>query len=231
MKRLFSCIFLTMAFITTPSWSVTKSEMNKEMSTYSKKIDQSFKKRCPSKELTSQLIKQIALLNSNLSPGEKADKYCPEMTADNKMVLGETEILTIDDFSTSLDAFMDTSSAYSFLDARDLQIYTKEGKKWAKFKMKVNGENQAGKSFEAQVIRFDRVKHTSEKSLVRRPVIKMKVTLGNFNKELELNLMSRKRYTYPLLIGRNFFDGIAVVDVSKKRVHGSQKSLYYISSH
>ena len=231
MKLLHHLIVTTLLMVTWPALSeVTSSQMKKEMSAYTKKIDQSFKKICPTQKQTSELIKQIALLNHNLSPNDKADKYCPEMTSDKKMIVGESEIITIDEFNTSLDSFMDTSSETSSLDARDLQIYTLEGQKWAKFKMKVNGENKPGVLFETKVIRFDRVKQSSQKSLVRRPVIKMNVTMGNYHKELELNLMSRKRYYYPLLIGRNFIAGVAVVDVSKKRMHGSGKSLYHISS-
>ena len=70
--------------------------------------------------------------------------------------------------------------------------------------------------------------HKLEKKLVRlakikrhsgprqeRPVALLGICVGAFYREVEVNLVDRSKFKYPLLVGRSFLSGALTVDPSK----------------
>ena len=81
------------------------------------------------------------------------------------------------------------------------------------------------------VIRGDGEKVTLERKIQRvalikrkgagsqkRPVVILGICLGNHFKHVEVNLVDRSNFLYPMLIGRSFMEGSLIVDPSSKYV-------------
>jgi hypothetical protein len=70
-------------------------------------------------------------------------------------------------------------------------------------------------TLEKKVQRVVQIKrHGAE--LQKRPVILLGICLGYFYKEIEVNLVDRTDFNYPMLIGRSFMAGSIIVDPSAK---------------
>jgi hypothetical protein len=68
-------------------------------------------------------------------------------------------------------------------------------------------------TLEKKVQRWVQIKrHGAE--LQKRPVILLGICLGYFYKEIEVNLVDRSDFNYPMLIGRSFMADSFIVDPS-----------------
>lgn len=109
---------------------------------------------------------------------------------------------------------LDTGAKTSSINTVDSEIFNKEGKKWVRFTVM----NKIGrkKSFEKQVIRFSKIKEHDHKPQIR-PVVKLGILLGKNYCETEINLVDRRKFIYPLLLGRTYLiDANLMVNPSKK---------------
>ena len=56
-----------------------------------------------------------------------------------------------------------------------------------------------------------------------RFVIKMRVTVGDTTKLINVSLTNRSDYEYPILLGRNFLKDYFIVDVSRSNMLHTKK--------
>lgn len=134
--------------------------------------------------------------------------------AAEKTVVGWIEKVRIDPGNFLVHAKLDTGAEYCSLDAGNLQIFERNGKKWVRFELT---EKREGKNvtFERPLLRWAPIKRHNQEPQ-RRPVIKLGVCLGNIFKETEVNLVDRKNYEYRMLIGRKFMGGAVIIDPAAK---------------
>lgn len=144
---------------------------------------------------------------------------CAETLGD-KFLLGQIESVYIDELKTNFDTRIDTGAESSSIDARNVVLFERDGNQWVRFDVHVQGDKQPAKTFEAKVVRFVHIKKAVENSADRRPVIRAHLKIGRYTAETDLNLTDRSHLDYPLLLGRKFMKDIAIVDVSKKYIHG-----------
>ena len=137
---------------------------------------------------------------------------CP-LLADEKQVIGWVEKVAITDHDIILSAKIDTGAKHSSLNAPDLHLYNKKGESWVKFS--VAGADGQKVEFDERVVRMTKIKRKGYRSQVR-PVILMKVCLAEVIKDVEVNLVDRENFVYPMLVGRSFLRGGFIVDVSKR---------------
>jgi hypothetical protein len=130
-----------------------------------------------------------------------------------KTIIGRTEKVWIAEAGIVLDAKIDTGTLTASINARDIEVFTKSGKDWARFVI----ESSVGKpiTLERQVVRFARFKKQNQE-VERRPIVKLGLCLGDVYRRTEVNLTDRERFTYPVLIGRSFLSGKLVVDIDKE---------------
>lgn len=130
------------------------------------------------------------------------------------LVIGEAEYVYIGIDDIRLAARIDTGATTSSLDARKIKLYESDGKKWVRFQVV---EPKSGKTtaFKRPLTRTAEIKrHGAEKQ--KRYVVKLPIKLGPIDREIEFTLTDRSLFEYPVLIGRNFLKGTAVVDVDRK---------------
>jgi hypothetical protein len=146
----------------------------------------------------------------------------PVMAKSNLETYGYIEKATLIDNDLTISAKLDTGAKSASLNASRIKEITKNGKPYLSF---VVPSRQGDKFFECEYIGKVNIKNRAEESLshklfrksVLRPVVMMKVKLGNKVRTIRVNLTNRKHFIYPMLLGREAilaFDG--VVDPNKK---------------
>jgi hypothetical protein len=142
--------------------------------------------------------------------------------AHGKVILGEEEWVWLDSIQSFFKARIDTGATTSSLNAVDIQIFERDGKEWARFNLNHTFEGNGDNSeiVEAPVVRWVKVRQSTAEQAERRPVIEAWVKLGQLHEKAQFTLADRSHMTYPVLLGREFFKDIALVDVGKKFVQG-----------
>jgi len=128
----------------------------------------------------------------------------------SKQIIGMVERVILDPGSVKLDARIDTGANTTSLDAPNLQVVNEDGQEWAIYT--INGEE-----IRSKVVKYVLIKQHGAASQ-RRPVIVLKVTLGNVTQTIEATLTDRSNFKYKILIGVNYLKDHFIVDVSRKYV-------------
>lgn len=148
-------------------------------------------------------------LKSSLSFLLTSVTLCLTLTvqASTKETAGFSEIVTIMPDNIRLDAKFDTGADSSSLDARNIELFTKDGKDWVRFEL-TRTLNKKPYTLEYPVSRTTKIVsrvpvESSEpgKSHHRRPVIDMDICIGDQHKTIEVNLFDRSNFKYPFLLG------------------------------
>lgn len=136
----------------------------------------------------------------------------------NKIVLGEAEIVYLEPADIKMQARIDTGATTSSLHAENIERFERDGERWVRFQTR-RKEGEEPIPMELPVTRRLKIKTTNE-SQDSRPVVEVNVRIGKHTERIEVSLVDRLHYEFPLLIGRNFLKGIAVVDVSRAYTQG-----------
>jgi hypothetical protein len=133
-----------------------------------------------------------------------------------KQVYGWIEDVLIDPVHTlKLPAKLDTGADTTSLDARNIRRSRRDGEDYVRF---IVTEPHSGQSVELEkpFVRAVRIKgHGNEGA--RRVVVRMRICIGDRSRSVEVNLVDRAHYEYPLLLGRNALRDVAVIDPNLRR--------------
>ena len=99
----------------------------------------------------------------------------------------------------AIKAKVATGARTSALHATHIEEYKKNGKTWVRFKLHQSDEEI---QITARLIKHINIT-SSFGNTENRPVIKLKIRLGEHTWLTELTLTTRTRMTYPMLVGRN----------------------------
>ena len=135
---------------------------------------------------------------------------------DGLWIAGWIESVRLGASDLELPAKLDTGADVSSLSIVRLREFRKSGKRWVRFAVR-DPYAKRRVVFERRLVRRARIKQHSDSSDLR-PVVEMKVCLGPIVKEIEVNLVDRSNFDYPMLIGRNYLQGELVVDSSQENV-------------
>jgi hypothetical protein len=136
-------------------------------------------------------------------------------TLQGKIVAGIVEPVAIGALGIVVDAKLDTGADSCSLDARDIQLFEKDGGKWVRFE--VTGQDGRSETLEASLVRTVRIRG-DDRSAPRRPVVRLSLCLGSVRRTVDVNLANRRGYSSPALVGRNFLAGRVVVDSGRERL-------------
>ena len=145
-----------------------------------------------------------------------------------KPVLGEVEWLWVDSLGKNFKTRIDTGATTSSLNAANVQEFERDGKKWVRFQLLTDNlplqqENEQERSkeniIEAPLTRWVKIRQASTDTLDRRAVVELRIRLGPFYEKTEFTLADRSYMEFPVLLGREFFRDIAIVDVSKCKIY------------
>ncbi len=131
------------------------------------------------------------------------------------MVVGEMERVWLEPPGTTLIARVDTGAHSSSLHAENLVEFERDGEDWVRFDLILDDEI---KTLERRVVRYVRVYQQADPEGTRRPVVTMRLRIGDVHDSFEFTLADRSHLDFQLLLGRNFLTDMALVDVGKQFV-------------
>ncbi len=147
-------------------------------------------------------------VNSTKKP--KVEKVTSSSNA--KITIGSVEPVRIIPGDKIVMARIDTGAKTTSLNAVDMKIFERDGREFVRFTLHKETDFLI---VERPIFKWVRIKRHGEKSQ-RRPIVKLRLVLGENSQVLAITLTDRSKFKYPLLIGRNFLRDIYVVDVAKK---------------
>lgn len=129
--------------------------------------------------------------------------------ADTKQVMGWRERVRLLPEDVIVEGKLDTGADSSSLNVPHVTMMEKDGKQWVQFT--VTGEDGIRRTFEREVVRVAKIKrHFGERQ--ERPVVMMRLCVGAYCRDTEVNLVDRTRFKCQLLVGRRFMAPALIVD-------------------
>lgn len=129
-------------------------------------------------------------------------------------VFGWVENAYIEPWGIAVKAKLDSGALTSSLDARDIEMFEKEGEEWVRFRLKLEDQD-SGETFSDQIERPLYREQTVRGAGGRdeRPVVLMDVCMGDTVYEEQFSLRNREEMNYPLLLGRRTISHLGLLDV------------------
>lgn len=140
------------------------------------------------------------------------------MACDDARIYGYVEKATLVQQDVTLSAKLDTGAKSSSLNAIDITRVEENGVSWVYFKVPMKqGKPVAFRcEYVGRVAIKSRATENGTGGPIRRPVVLMPVRLGGEVRMIRVNLTNRKRFIYPLLLGREALIAFGVkVDPSR----------------
>jgi len=123
-----------------------------------------------------------------------------------KKIIGRTERVRVIPGDFVFDARIDTGANTSSLGVDSLEIVNEDGQEWVEISID-------GKNSKHEIVKYIYIKEHGEEAK-KRPVIKVRLILGEISESVNVTLADRSNFKYNLLVGRNFLHDRFIVDVS-----------------
>jgi len=134
-----------------------------------------------------------------------------------KMVVGEFEQVWLDPPAMAFTARIEPSASNNAVRADDIVEFERDGKAWARFAMHPPGSAQRVE-LERRVVSHLRTVQAGDSAGVKRPIVRMRLRLGDVEDTFSFVLTERGDAGYQVLLGRGFLKDIAIVDVGARYV-------------
>lgn len=146
---------------------------------------------------------------------------CPEpaglervVVAADRTLVGELEHVWIEPPGVSVTARIDTGATSSSLHADNIMTFERDGEDWVRFDM--DHDDARSVTMERQILRYARVVQQADPEGSRRPVVAMRIRLGEVQGTFEFTLADRSHLENAMILGRNFLNDVTLVDVSRQ---------------
>ncbi len=130
------------------------------------------------------------------------------------LTIGEVEYVTLGEQALQLKARIDTGAATGSIGVDSIERFERDGERWIRFTVRDRLDDSVHE-FRLPLERRVRIKQHGDEESERRPVVSIRLRVGDQEAEVDMTLADRDKFEYPILVGRNFLDGRALVDVSR----------------
>jgi hypothetical protein len=131
-----------------------------------------------------------------------------------KDIFGWVERVEIGKSRLKMEAKLDTGADTSSLDASKIRRYReRDGDRWVEF-LVIDRNSGRRIRYKKRLIRYAYIKEHEGPSQ-RRPVVQVEICLGDHLDEVEVSLVDRSGFQYPVLLGRNALENVALVDAGE----------------
>ena len=137
-----------------------------------------------------------------------------------KNVFGWVEKTRLEPWGVELKAKLDSGALTSSLHATRVEVFERDNDKWVRFTVDVEDEatgKMVSKTFEKP--RYRRVLIRGAGGEDRRPVVLMKICMGDTVYEEQFTLNDRSDMIYPVLLGRRTLAHLGYLDVTETFLH------------
>jgi len=129
----------------------------------------------------------------------------------NKQIYGWVERAVVSTEHVQMKAKLDTGAMTSSLHAVNIHRFKRDGTRMVRFDIE-DPESGVRLTMERPLSRKVRIKESDTGEYSQRPVVDLWLCIGDIGKTVEVNLVDRSHFIYPLLVGRNFLAGAVLVD-------------------
>ncbi|MGM0517268.1 MAG: ATP-dependent zinc protease [Pseudomonadota bacterium] len=147
-----------------------------------------------------------------MSTAGQADE--PRENAVEQPVFGYIEDIAVRALGREMRAKMDSGATTTSIDARDIEVFEKDGEEWVRFTITGREEGRTA-TIERPVSRTVRIKRHGRSSQ-KRYVVELALCLGDKWVAEEVSLTNREKFRNGLLVGRNHMAGHLLIDPSEK---------------
>lgn len=134
----------------------------------------------------------------------------------DKVTLGYIEPIRLDArLGLELEAKLDTGADSSSLDAHDIRRVRVGEKRYIRFSVEDPATGELTEFRKPYVGRVRIKRHSGQYQ--RRYVVRMQVCVGSWKKSIDVNLIDREYFDYPMLLGRSALEGWSVIDPAQER--------------
>ena len=162
---------------------------------------------------------QVPTLQTNAQECSDATKTVVKSQGE-KLILGEVEHVWLDPPGFEVVARVDSGASSSSLHAKGTTEFERDGEDWVRFEVEIDETTTV---VERKVLRYVRVFQQADKNGTRRPVVDMRIKVGDVTDTFEFTLADRSHLEHDMILGRNFLTDIALVDVSQRFIQPSNK--------
>lgn len=129
-------------------------------------------------------------------------------------VFGWVEKATVEPWGVEVKAKLDSGALTSSLDAREIEVIDNDGEEWVRFRLKLENE-ASGETFSErlELPLYRNLRLRGAGGTDRRPVVLMRVCIGDTIYEEQFSLRDRGDMNYPLLLGRRTIGHLGLLDV------------------
>lgn len=137
----------------------------------------------------------------------------------DKKIVGIYENVVLLPNGIELPAKLDTGADISSIHGENIDIFERDGKKYIKFLFKwyKNGIKRQF-TLEKPLIRYMHVKRKGGLKADRRPVVNIDFCIDGKKYTSEFSIADRRKFSYPLLLGREFLRKHFIIDPDKEFV-------------
>lgn len=129
-------------------------------------------------------------------------------------IIGRTADVAIIDSDIIIEAKVDTGADSTSIDARNVEIFERDGEEWARFETPVSDSETV--RFERPVVETVVIRRPGE-GTEDRPVVAMTLCVDDVSLDTEVNLANREGLNYRMLLGRGFLvRGTFLVNVAQE---------------
>lgn len=130
-----------------------------------------------------------------------------------KVIAGYVEKITLLPAGIIVSAKLDSGAKTSSINAENIERYKKEGARWVRFDLVLEDVNDKihRVPMDLPVSRRVAIKR-DEHEHDRRVVVELPFCFDGRQRHAEFSLNNRSKFIYPVLLGRAFLNGIALID-------------------
>ncbi|MBL1293974.1 MAG: ATP-dependent zinc protease [Thiotrichales bacterium] len=130
-----------------------------------------------------------------------------------KVIAGWVEKVSLIGHPNILKAKLDSGAKTSSIHAENVELFKRDGERWVRFKLLLTDKKGNTKRLAMEKVRERRVKiKEHDGNHDSRPVVKIDICFDGRSYSVEFTLADRSEFIYPVLLGRRFLAGIAVID-------------------
>lgn len=140
--------------------------------------------------------------------------------APKKRVYGWVEKAVIEELDAEVKVKLDSGALTSSMHAEEIERFERDGEDWVRFTIELKDErdgDQVEKRFEKPL--FRRLKVYGAGGSDSRPVVLLRLCIGDTVYEEQFSLRDRGDMNYPVLLGRRTIQHLGLLDVSKTFLH------------
>jgi len=126
------------------------------------------------------------------------------------VILGWVETVYLTDPGLRLKAKLDSGAETSSLGARIIKKFRKDGKRWVRFGLTDPGSGEEFVLVRERKRTIGVVQHEGTNQV--RPTVVVEVCIADRLLDVEVSLVDRSEFSYPLLLGRRALKSFALID-------------------